>query len=252
MLYGYLAGAVAALALLVYLGPLFWPRKRTLPVLLLGKTGTPYAAAKDKTQWVSVRKLKRLLHKLRQHHFTPVWPADILAGTLPERPVLLVWAGGYQSFYTQVFPLLQEYQYRAVLALPAGLIGQYDAWDEAPWQPLITAEQLAELQQSGLVAFASQGLDGTWDPLDEDSAVWQIQEAHTRLQRLYHVQPHVLLLPNTPLPPAAQAATQELYPLVCSRLHGNNILPLSGGALRTFALRRRTDFIRLFWRLTRP
>ncbi len=39
---------------------------------------------------------------------------------LPEKPVLLTFDDGYESFYRLVFPLLKAYQYPAVFAVVTG------------------------------------------------------------------------------------------------------------------------------------
>lgn len=71
---------------------------------------------------------------------------------LPEKPVLITFDDGYISFYNDVYPLLKQYQYPAVLAVVT-------YWETAQKPsdigPLVSWQQMREMEQSGLVAIAS-------------------------------------------------------------------------------------------------
>ena len=80
---------------------------------------------------------------------------------LPDHAVLLTFDDGYTSFYNRVFPLLQAFQYPAVLALVGSWL---DAPPDAqvvyggrpvPRSDFMTWEQLGEVLASGLVEIAS-------------------------------------------------------------------------------------------------
>lgn len=81
--------------------------------------------------------------------------------TLPPKPVLLCWDDGYQSFYNRVFPLLQAYNYPAVLALvgswiepgPGAMVRYGD--NLVSRSRFLTRKQIRELADSGLVEIGS-------------------------------------------------------------------------------------------------
>lgn len=99
---------------------------------------------------------------LRENGYHPVSVDEILAAKaggkpLPDKAVLLSFDDGYSSFYRRVWPLLQAYQWHAVLA-PVG------SWIDTPaGQPVdfgglmtprdrfATWQQIAEMSRSGLV-----------------------------------------------------------------------------------------------------
>lgn len=99
---------------------------------------------------------------LRENGYHPVSVDDIFTARnggkpLPEKAVLLSFDDGYSSFYRRVWPLLQAYQWHAVLA-PVG------SWIDTPaGQPVdfgglmtprdrfTTWQQIAEMSRSGLV-----------------------------------------------------------------------------------------------------
>ena len=85
---------------------------------------------------------------------------DAAAGQskLPDKSVLLTFDDGYQSFYTQVFPLLKKYHYPATIAL-VGAWMDGDITPNEPGKPLLSWEQIREIKQSGLVEIASHTYD---------------------------------------------------------------------------------------------
>ena len=101
---------------------------------------------------------------LQQAGFTPVSVDAILdaeAGrtTLPDKPVLLTFDDGLQSFYTRVFPLLKLFDYPAVVSVVSSWIemdGEVDyGGDARNRHDFLNWDQLRELQASGLVEIAS-------------------------------------------------------------------------------------------------
>ncbi len=84
---------------------------------------------------------------------------------LPERAVLLTFDDGYQSAYTQVFPLLRAFGTPAVIALVgqwmetgAGQSVRYGERD-LPRERFLSWDQARQMQASGLVEFASHSWD---------------------------------------------------------------------------------------------
>jgi biofilm PGA synthesis lipoprotein PgaB len=71
--------------------------------------------------------------------------------SLPEKSVLLTFDDAYVSFYEQVFPLLQEYRYPALLAM----VGIWQEVPPADPDRILTWQQARELEESGLVEIAS-------------------------------------------------------------------------------------------------
>ncbi len=89
--------------------------------------------------------------------------ARAYAGTarLPERALLLTFDDGYESAYTQVFPLLRAYRMPAVMAL-VGKWMETDAGQFVPYgerqlarEGFLSWAQAREMQASGLIEFAS-------------------------------------------------------------------------------------------------
>ena len=164
--------------------------KPLLPVLAFDKIGTPPRFSHLKDTWTSVSRLEKTLTFLTKHNYTFITPLE-LNQPLPAKPVLLVFFGGYQSFYTDVFPLLQQHRACATVCLPVDPIGTYNSWQDPyqePWQNMLTAKQLDCLRQSGLVQFGTLGLTGE-NLLHVPPAIAReaILESIHRFQKLYKI-----------------------------------------------------------------
>lgn len=108
-------------------------------------------------EWmVTPRRLRAHFDHLRANGYTPISLAAYLAAArgeaeLPAKPVMLTFDDGYASFYTQVLPLLKEYQYPALMSIVTGWL------EYAPpgVGEMLTWQQMRELEASGLVTLAS-------------------------------------------------------------------------------------------------
>ena len=121
--------------------------------------------------------------------FTAISPEALAAGKkMPQKPVLLAFMGGYRSFITEIFPLLQKYKVCAAVFLAPDLAGQYNAWQDPhlePWQNLLTEKELKTLQKSGLVSFGALALGGRdLTAVSAEEAVYLAQESLFRLKGL--------------------------------------------------------------------
>lgn len=124
----------------------------------------------SETTLLSTKNLARHFAWLQAHGYHPISIHDLLdakAGKklLPSKPVLLTFDDGYQSFYTRVYPLLKLYQFPAVsalvgnwLAVEQGGLVQYGD-QQVPREHFLTAQQIKEMADSGLVDFESHTYD---------------------------------------------------------------------------------------------
>ncbi|HVL59552.1 MAG TPA: poly-beta-1,6-N-acetyl-D-glucosamine N-deacetylase PgaB, partial [Burkholderiaceae bacterium] len=107
---------------------------------------------------------------LRANGYTVVGIDELIAAQRGERPlppkaVLLTFDDGYRSFYTQVFPLLKAFGYKATVALvgawldaPPGSTVIYDG-KPVPRERFLDWDQIREMADSGLVELASHSYD---------------------------------------------------------------------------------------------
>ena len=97
---------------------------------------------------------RKQLQYLRDRGHNPVSLADLNAffnqgQGLGNKPVLLTFDDAYEDFYTYAYPLLREFNFKAVVFVPTGLVNNpgYLSWG-----------QIGEMNGSGLIEFANH----TW------------------------------------------------------------------------------------------
>lgn len=98
---------------------------------------------------VPVSRLREDLQWLADHGYTTLLPREILnGGELPHKSVLITFDDGYASNYELAYPLLQEYQAKAVISIVTDLI------DRAV--PLfLNWDMCRDMEASGLVEIGS-------------------------------------------------------------------------------------------------
>lgn len=187
--------------------------KSSFPVLVFQKIGKPPANSHLRKQWATPKALENWLLFLSKQGYHFVTPKD-LHKSLPERPIMLAFIGGFQSFYTEVFPLLKKHKIPATCAVAVDTLGTYNSWQDPhaePWQNILTSAQLNELIKSKLVRVATLGLTGNdLTELPSQQAQQEINESIYRLKKLHNIDADaVALWPwahhkkidyNTPLP----------------------------------------------------
>lgn len=176
--------------------------KKSLPVLVFQKVGKPPLRSRLKNQWTTPQQLTNILTLLTKRKYHVITPND-LNKRLPARPILLVFVGGYQSFYTEVFPLLQKFNIPATCAVAVETLGTYNAWQDPyrePWQNVLTSKQLTALVKSGLVNIATLGLDGKdLSQLSVEQAQQEVEESIHRLNKLHQLKACAAVFwPGTP------------------------------------------------------
>ncbi len=166
---------------------------KALAVLMYEKIGTPPKKSHLKNEWIPPHQFEKTLLWLQKKGFTPISIKALKnRSKLPQKPFILAFMGGYRSFIEDLFPLLQKYKVPAVLFIAPALAGTYNAWQspyEEAWQNLLTREEMALLQKSGLIDFGALALEAedlTSIPLE--NAVYSVKESLFRMQTQLGIQ----------------------------------------------------------------
>ena len=106
---------------------------------------------------ISPEEFRQDMQYLQDNGYTPITMAQLIAHVdngdpLPERPVMITFDDGYESFHEYAYPILQEYGFPAVFSV----VGRYtDEFSETEDHHVryshCTWTQLDEMQSSGLV-----------------------------------------------------------------------------------------------------
>ena len=106
---------------------------------------------------ISEQQFENDLIYLKENGYQTISMAQLLdyvnEGTpLPEKPVMLTFDDGHESFHTYAYPLLQKYQMCAVLSIVGEYTDQYSEGDDHnPSYAYLTWDEIAEMTKSGLV-----------------------------------------------------------------------------------------------------
>lgn len=98
------------------------------------------------------------LKMLKQNGYTTVTVTDLVEyvyndKVLPEKPIMITFDDGYYNNYLYAYPLLKEYECKAVLS-PIGYYSEQYSEDSTPLSPSYshcTWDQLKEMQDSGYI-----------------------------------------------------------------------------------------------------
>ncbi len=164
--------------------------KPFLPVLVYQKIGKPFKNSHLKKEWTSLHQLDKQLSRLVAQGYRFITPQD-LSKQIPQKPILLVFMGGYESVYTEVFPLLKKYNARATVCVAQQTLGAYNSWQNPyrePWQNILTEKQLKEMVKSGAVTVGTLGLTGenllNFPPADAHNA---LEESIYRFKKIHKI-----------------------------------------------------------------
>ncbi|MEI6528960.1 MAG: polysaccharide deacetylase family protein [Candidatus Falkowbacteria bacterium] len=123
----------------------------SLPILMYHYVETPTATTTLKGLYLDPKIFAEQLMALNKNNYDLLFMSEAAASLQDEKllgnkNIVLTFDDGYEDFYTEVFPLLKKYNYKATLYIIINKLG-------APGY--LTREQVKELASSGLVEIGS-------------------------------------------------------------------------------------------------
>lgn len=115
--------------------------------------------------FISPKQFEKDLQYLQENQYTPVVMKDLINyvdnGTpLPERPVLITFDDGFFNNYLYAYPLLREYNMKAVFSVIGDLADKYSViQDENAYYAYMTWEDIKELSASGYIEIQNHSYD---------------------------------------------------------------------------------------------
>ena len=128
-----------------------------VPILMYHKVGTPPPGSKLAKLWVSAKKFRRQMAYLSDEGWHPIVFKDLYAHwdkgvALPSKPILITFDDGYQNNFTEAYPILRDFGFRATLYVVVQTVGWDNRWhnpDSETRIPMVSWAQLKELQKAG-------------------------------------------------------------------------------------------------------
>lgn len=106
---------------------------------------------------ISPTEFRTDMQYLKDNGYTSIVMQDLIdftqGGTpLPEKPIMITFDDGYESFHEYAFPILQEFEYTAVFSVVGRYADEYSKVDDHHIRySHCTWDQLIQMQKSGLV-----------------------------------------------------------------------------------------------------
>ncbi len=138
--------------------------------------------------FVSPSEMEKQLQYLVENEYDPIWFEDLAHVEDYDKPVILTFDDGYDDNYTELLPLLQEYQVKATVFVIGNAPGTSHK---------MTAEQIKEMSDSGLVSIQSHGYThDDMNVMSEETLEHELGESWRVLTRITGKIPYVLCYPT--------------------------------------------------------
>ncbi len=138
--------------------------------------------------FVKPTEMEKQLAYLVDNGYDPIWFQDLSHVEDYDKPVILTFDDGYDDNYTELFPLLQKYNVKATVFIIGNAMGKTHK---------MTAEQIKELSDSGLISVQSHGYTHhDMDKMDEATLEYELGETWRVLTRVTGKIPTVLCYPT--------------------------------------------------------
>ncbi|TDB76884.1 polysaccharide deacetylase family protein [Actinomadura sp. KC216] len=136
---------------------------------------------------VSPARFERQLAWLRARDLRGVGMRELLEAHAAGRGrglVGLTFDDGYADFATRAVPALLRYGFTATAFIVTGRIGTYNAWDDGPRKPLMTADQIRTVAGAG-IEIGSHGRHHVSLPRTDDTELREeLEESRAALEEL--------------------------------------------------------------------
>jgi len=134
-----------------------------LPIIMYHHISPKYRLSNDFT--ITDKQFENDLKYLKENGYESVSMQQVIdynekGKKLPEKPIMITFDDGFQSFYTYAYPLLQKYQTKAVLSITGKYIDKYSNVDDHNVDyAYLTWSEVTELSKSKLVEIGNHTYD---------------------------------------------------------------------------------------------
>lgn len=127
-------------------------------ILMYHQVGFFTRPAHHRANFCHVERFQQQMQWLKRLHCPVISMDRAVAGLrgeqpLPPRAMVMTFDDGYENFYEYALPVLQEYQFPALVYVVSGSLGEMAAWLEPAGLPptrLMSAARVRELRRAGI------------------------------------------------------------------------------------------------------
>ncbi len=116
-------------------------------ILLYHKIGNPPTGSRQKGLWVSKDIFYRELLFLKERHIPVVGFKEKKEG------IILTFDDGYENNFSNAFPILKAFNFKAIIFLVTKYIGKYNYWhnpQNEPYIKMLSIKEIKEMKQYGI------------------------------------------------------------------------------------------------------
>ncbi|MBI2069222.1 MAG: polysaccharide deacetylase family protein [Elusimicrobia bacterium] len=159
--------------------------KKGIPVLMYHRMGEPPPESRQKALWISARRFEEQLDILLKNGYRAINFADMEAGRIPEKPVVITFDDGYLSQYEIAFPILKKKGMTAVFYIVSEAVGKENMWHNAaeePRQPMMDLGQIKAMIAGGMEMGSHAMTHTRFQDLSLDQARRELVESKKKLE----------------------------------------------------------------------
>ena len=188
---------------------------RSIPVLMYHRITDKEAPTSSHGIWLTAEQFNAQLQSLRTRGFDTITFRDYDQflqgqGRLPRRPIILTFDDGYEDNYTVAFPLLRNFDYRAVIFAVTHKKRRTNFWDTGePTASLLTSEQMRELNHSGIEIGSHTITHPRLPQTPVDVVRQELSESRDSLQQILGSEVISFAYPYGALQPAVKSLVEE-------------------------------------------
>ena len=172
-----------------------------VPILMYHAVGDETWGYSD--LFVRPSELENHLQYLADNGYETIFFDDLSHLEAYEKPVLLTFDDGYDDNYTELYPLLKKYQAKATIFVIPRDLGKAHK---------MTAEQIQELAQSGLVSIQSHTWShGNLSCMDEETLIFEMEHSRDAIAALTGQVPSVVCYPEGTRSELSVAVARRYY-----------------------------------------
>lgn len=177
------------------------PQGQAVPVLMYHEVG-------DETWGISelfVRPddLRAQLQYMYDNGYDPIFFSDLCSLSSYDKPVLLTFDDGYEGNYTELFPLLKEFNMKATVFVVPELLDTPE---------YLTRAQVREMADSGLVSIQSHTMSHPeLATLTEEEQDYQLAQSQLEITRITGRTPYVIAYPTGSYNDATLTLSDKYY-----------------------------------------
>jgi len=195
-----------------------------IPILMYHRLGAPDRKNRFRSQYTPPKMFARQMKYLFKHGYQTISVRDLINYVEQQIPandkkICITFDDGYESFYTYGFPILQKYNFTAIVFLVAGCINKTCLWGKDS-EPFLKTEQIKEMAKVGIDFGSHSFSHRSLTELDAEELEREVKESKIVLEKLLGKQIESFSYPYGAFNETVKKVVQQNYKVAFSTKKG--------------------------------